>query len=45
MQDDFSKTLYFLDGKLRGRHPGRYRKDDIVKNSSPIPTPPKSISM
>src|SRR6202041_1857574 len=31
MQDDFSKTLYFLDGKLADGILDEYRKDDIVK--------------
>src|ERR1700723_1933469 len=31
MQDDFSKSLYFLDGKLADGILDEYRKDDIVK--------------
>src|ERR1700683_694620 len=31
IQDDFSKSLYFLDGKLAGGILDAYRKDDIIK--------------
>src|SRR6202021_1755529 len=31
IQDDFSKSLYFLDGKLANGIFDAYRKDDIVK--------------
>src|ERR1700736_3312314 len=31
IQDDFSKSLYFLDGKLADGILDAYRKDDIVK--------------
>src|SRR5271154_2060966 len=31
IQDDFSKSLYFLDGKLANGILDAYRKDDIVK--------------
>ena len=31
IQDDFSKALYFLDGKLADGILGAYRKDDIIK--------------
>jgi type IV secretory pathway TrbF-like protein len=31
MQDDFSKSLYFLDGKLADGILDAYRKDDLVK--------------
>jgi len=31
IQDDFSKSLYFLDGKLANGILDAYRKDDIIK--------------
>jgi type IV secretory pathway TrbF-like protein len=31
MQDDFSKSLYFLDGKLADGILDAYRKDDVIK--------------
>ena len=31
IQDDFSRSLYFLDGKLPNGIPDAYRKDDIIK--------------
>ena len=31
IQDDFSKSLYFLDGKLADGILDAYRKDDIIK--------------
>ena len=32
IQDDFSKSLYFLDGKLADGILDAYKKDDIIKN-------------
>jgi len=32
IQDDFSKSLYFLDGKLADGILDAYRKDDVIKN-------------
>src|SRR5207248_3653067 len=31
IQDDFSRALYFLDGKLASAVLDTYRKDDIIK--------------
>jgi len=32
IQDDFAKSLYFLDGKLANGILDAYRKDDVIKN-------------
>src|SRR5215831_16298176 len=32
IQDDFSKSLYFLDGKLADGILSAYRNDDVIKN-------------
>ena len=46
IQDDFSKSLYFLDGKLAERHSRRLPQETTSsRNSSPTPQHPRSMWM
>jgi hypothetical protein len=44
IQDDFSKALYFLDGKLADGIFDAYRKNDVLKKLLPIRQRPRSMS-